>query len=306
MIGEMFYWVVNMSIVATVTGVIVWLVGRIPRLPSFFGYVLWSVPLLRFILPFGVNSRFSLMSLISRLAEKTVVRSVPVPHGGVSVTLTNCVQLADGYFPVTFQVNVLEHVCFIGGIIWLCVTLLLLFAAAVGYRRTMREIKGATHLRDNIYVSDRVSSPAVYGVFRARIVLPTTCPEEDLELILRHERVHIRRKDNLWRTIFVMVACVHWFNPASWLFLKAFLSRMELSCDEAVLNGCDESDKVRYAKALLHVAESRKAAVSPFGGASLKTRVQSVMSYQKLSVLAIVASILLVAATSVMLLTNAM
>jgi len=306
MIGEIFYWVVNMSIVATVTGVIVWLIGKIPRLPSWVGYGLWIVPFVRFILPIGVNSRFSLMSLISRLAERTVVRSVAVPHDGVNVSITNCIQLAEGYFPVTFRVNVLEHVFFIGGIVWLCVTLLLLTTAAVGYCRAIKDIKDATHLRDNIYISDRVSSPAVYGIFRAKIVLPSTYNEEDLELILRHERVHIRRKDNLWRVLSVIVACVHWFNPASWLFLKAFLARMELSCDEAVLKGCDEKDKMRYAKALLHAAENRQAAASPFGGASLKTRIRSVMSYKKLSALAIVASVLLVAATSVMLLTNAM
>ncbi len=305
MIGEVFYWMVNMSIVATVTGVIVWLIGKLPRLPSWVGYVLWSVPLVRFILPIGINSPFSLMSLISRLAQRTVVRSVAVPHGGINVTLTNCVQLAEDYFPVTFQVNVLENAFFIGGIVWLCVTLLLLITAAVGYGRATREIKDAAHLRDNIFVSDRVSSPAVYGIFRAKIVLPTAYNADDLELILRHERVHIRRKDNLWRVLFVIVACIHWFNPASWLFLKAFLSRMELSCDEAVLEECDEKDKMRYANALLHAAENRKTAVSPFGGASLKTRVQSVMSYKKLSAMAVVASVLLIAATSIILLTNA-
>ncbi|WP_278245976.1 M56 family metallopeptidase [Enterocloster clostridioformis] len=31
--------------------------------------------------------------------------------------------------------------------------------------------------------------------------------------VLRHEYVHIRRFDNLWKILVFTAVCIHWFNP---------------------------------------------------------------------------------------------
>ena len=80
MYGELFYWLFNMSIVASITGLVVMLIRRIRRIPRRVVTVLWLIPFLRLWLPIGFGSEYSLMSLISRFATRTVV-VYPVRRG---------------------------------------------------------------------------------------------------------------------------------------------------------------------------------------------------------------------------------
>jgi len=83
---------------------------------------------------------------------------------------------------------------------------------AILYVLAKSELKDASLLRDNIYVSDKITSPAAYGVFRPKIVVPKGYELRNLHYIVAHESAHIYRKDNLWRIIAVISASVHWFN----------------------------------------------------------------------------------------------
>ena len=307
MIGELFYWVANMSVVATVSGMLVWALGHVRRIPARIIWLLWCIPFFRLTVPVGINSRYSLMTWLSELSTVTSVKSVPLPAvGEYGVSMTNCIQIADGYFPLTFEDDLLSGVFLIGGMIWLAVAVCLLTATAVTYRLQTMRIADARHWRDDLYVSDAVSSPTVYGILRPKIVLPKEYDEETLSLILRHEAVHIRRKDNLWRAVALTVACVHWFNPAVWLFFKSFSEQTELSCDEAVLRRLPKEEAASYARLLLSHAQVRPNAVSPLGGGNLKRRIVHILSYRRLSVLATVSSSLLVIVCAVVLMTNRM
>ena len=108
-------------------------------------------------------------------------------------------------------------------------------------------------MRDNIYVSDKITSAAVYGVFRPKIIIPKgyelRYELQNSDYVLAHESAHIRRKDNLWRIIAVISASIHWFNPFAWILLKKFLEETELACDEQVLADCG---KIRKAYATAH------------------------------------------------------
>ncbi len=55
MVGEAFYWVLNMSLTAGLTGLVVWLIGRIPRLPRRVAAVLWVIPGLRLLIPVALG-----------------------------------------------------------------------------------------------------------------------------------------------------------------------------------------------------------------------------------------------------------
>ena len=73
MLAEIFYWVLNISIIGSVAGLVVFSLRKIKTLPRFAVYVLWVLPLIRFWLPFGIANEYSLLSLISRFTTKTVV-----------------------------------------------------------------------------------------------------------------------------------------------------------------------------------------------------------------------------------------
>lgn len=299
--SEIFYWLLNMSISSSIVGIIIVLLGKVRRIPRGIISLLWIVPFLRMWIPVGINSKYSLMSLISRFTTKTVT----VYEGAAQLSMMNHMSLADTYFPVIYKVNLLEDVFKIATIVWLIIAAALIIAMFILYAVTKSELKDARHMRDNIYISDKITSPAVYGIFREKIIIPSIYQDDDLKYILMHEQAHIKRKDNLWRVVAILTACVHWFNPLSWLFLKSFLSSIELACDETVLKNCTDSEKKCYANTLLNCVESKSLYASAFGGAKVRVRIERILSYRKLSTLSVIGFIALSIVVCYVLLTNA-
>ena len=303
MLREVFYWLFNMSITAAVTGVLVMLLRLVRPIPRRLTVLLWLIPFLRMVLPLGLGSRYSLMSLLSRIATKTVVVYQPVE--GMTVSMVNMVQAANSYFPISYKVNVLEKLFGLGSLIWSIVFLALLLMLAVIYGTTLREVTDAAHLRDNVYLSDKVTTPAVYGILRPRIVLPAAYHDKDIDLVLLHEATHIRWGDNLWRMLAFLITAAHWFNPLAWVFLKLLLADLELACDERVLGTLGEARARDYALSLLDSRESANVFASAFGGARIRTRIENILSFRKMTRLALAVFLALIAAMFYLLLTNA-
>lgn len=65
MLGEIFYWIFNMSITAAMAGLIVLLIRTVRKVPRRVVCCLWIVPFLRMAVPLGFNSPYSLLSLLS-------------------------------------------------------------------------------------------------------------------------------------------------------------------------------------------------------------------------------------------------
>lgn len=303
MLQDIFYWVFNMSIASVITGVIVMLIRHIKKIPRRLTVFLWAVPFLRMAVPIGLSSPYSLMSLISKFTTKTVV--VYQPAKEVDVSMTNYTMAADTYFPVTFKENLLDDIFNIASVIWIIVFLTILIILAVVYCKTIKEMKGAKHMYDNIYLSDSVTSPGVYGIIKPKIILPTSYKEKDIDLILLHEKVHIRRCDNLWRVLALLVVSAHWFNPLCWIFLKSFLTDIELSCDECVLVKLGGSRAKEYANSLLESKESNNVFASAFGGSKIKTRIENILSFKRITGVSLLIFLMLMTAISYVLLTNA-
>jgi beta-lactamase regulating signal transducer with metallopeptidase domain len=302
MVAEIFYWVLNMSILGSLAGLIILLLRRIKRIPRFCVYCLWLAPLLRFWLPLSVSARYSLMSLISRFATKTVViyGSFEAP----SVVMTNSIMAAKSYFPIVYKTNMLESAFNISGFVWIVVFCALLITTILLYYFTKSEVRNAVHVSGNVYRCAQVTSPAVYGVLRPRIIIPENVPEETLRYILLHENVHLKRKDNLLRCIVVVTACLHWFNPLAWLFLKYAFEDMELACDAKVLKPLGGSGKKEYAMALLNYASNKSLYVSAFGAPRTRVRIENILSYKKLTLVSSMFFFALTAAVIVLLVMN--
>lgn len=303
MLQEVFYWIFNMSITAALTGILVMLVRMIKKIPRRIMVFLWLVPFLRMTVPLGLNSPYSLMTLISKITTKTIV--VFQPTEDISFSMMNSVMAANTYFPITYKVNILDDIFGVASVIWIIVSLAILLMLIIIYFTTIHEIKDSTHLKDNVYLSEKVTSPAVYGIIRPRIILPLSYKDKDIELIIQHEKTHIRGLDNLWRMIAFMVVAVHWFNPLAWMFLRALLADLELSCDERVLvkPGVDRSKE--YATALLECRQGPTVFASAFGGARIRTRIENVLSFRKLTWISLVAFVALIGIIFYVLLTNA-
>lgn len=303
MLQEVFYWIFNMSITAALTGVIIMLVRLVKKIPRRLTVFLWVIPFLRMTFPFGLNSHYSLMSLLSKITTKTIV--VYQPNNDITFSMTNYVMAADTYFPITYKVDVLENIFNVASVIWIIVSLAILLMLVVTYCTTIYEIKDSTHLRDNVYLSEKIISPAVYGIVKPKILLPASYKDGDVNLVILHEKTHIRSFDNLWRIIAFVIVVVHWFNPLCWLFLKGFLTDLELSCDERVLAQLGTDRAKDYASSLLESRQGTTIFASAFGGAKIRTRIENILSFKKLTWLSLTVFVALIGVIFYVLLTNA-
>ena len=303
MIGEVCYWLINMSIVASFMGIIVMLIRKIRFIPRRVSVFLWIIPFLRMTVPVGINSPYSLMTLVSRFTTKTV--TVYQPTEDLALSFSNSIRAAESYSPITYKVKMLETVFSVTGMVWMIVALALLIALTILYISTKRAVADSKLLEANIYLSDKVDSPAVYGIFRPKIIIPDSYRKMNLEYIIRHEKTHIRRLDNLWRIAGFLTACIHWFNPLSWIFLKSFLTDLELACDEMAVSGYDAQERKEYARTLLACSQSKSMLVSAFGGAKVRTRIENVLSYKRMTVFSAIGFTLLVLVIIFTLITNA-
>ena len=75
--------------------------------------------------------------------------------------------------------------------------------------------------RLNIYSSDLVKSPVLYGF---DIYIPTGMVDEkrNYALAVMHERCHFQQWDELWNLMRVISSCIYWFNLFVWLNICTF------------------------------------------------------------------------------------
>ena len=292
-----------MSIVASFMGLIVMLLRKIRFIPRRVSVFLWIIPFLRMTVPVGLNSPYSLMSLVSRFTTRTV--TVYQPSDDIAFSFSNSIRAAESYSPITYKVNILGTVFSVAGMIWIVVSLALMIALTIIYVSTKNAVADSRHLESNIFFSDKVDSPAVYGIIRPKIIIPGSYKDMELKYIIRHEKTHIKRLDNLWRIIGFITASIHWFNPLSWVFLKAFLNDLELACDEMAVSGYDKEERKEYARTLLSCSGGKSLLVSAFGGAKVRTRIENVLSYKKMTAFSAIGFTLLVLVIIFTLITNA-
>ncbi len=307
MLSDVFYWVLNVSILGSLTGTVVLLLRAWKPLPRFAVYLLWALPFFRFWVPFGFANEYSLLTLLSRVSAKTVVvwEERMVFPAFPETTASNFMGAATSYFPVKYKTDLLEGVFHVASLVWVIIAAGAVLTAIALYALTKSELRSAEHIGGNLYKSDRIASPAVYGVFRPKIILPTGLTEGDVQYIVMHEQVHIRRRDNLWRMAAVLTACMHWFNPLAWMLLKYFFADMEFACDARVIKRLDEARKTEYASAVLSAAQGKAFFASAFGGAKTRVRIENILSYKKLTLFSALFFTALIAVVTIILLTNA-
>ena len=89
-----------------------------------------------------------------------------------------------------------------------------------------------------VILSQSVTCPAVFGIFRPVLLLPkknmTQVSRKDTEHILLHELAHIKRGDLWAHGIYMVLQLVYWFNPLLWLVRRKLQHLRELCCDATV------------------------------------------------------------------------
>ena len=106
-------------------------------------------------------------------------------------------------------------------------------------------------------ISPDVKVPLSVGLFDSStcVLLPKKdYAPADLELIFRHEVIHIARDDSWSKFFLTFCTAICWFHPLMWTAMRKSAEDMELSCDETVLLNAGENTRKRYALLLLDTA----------------------------------------------------
>jgi beta-lactamase regulating signal transducer with metallopeptidase domain len=120
---------------------------------------------------------------------------------------------------------------------------------AEGQRRF--DVNGRVSLR----TVPALAGPATYGWWRPAILLSedaATWTSTQLRHVLWHELAHIRRGDVATNWILALIRVVHWWNPMFWWAQRAWLAERELACDALVLQQLEAADVREYGQTLLH------------------------------------------------------
>lgn len=303
MLAVIFYWLVNMSIISSVMGLIVLILRRIKRIPRRIVFWLWVAPFMRMVIPVGIPFQYSILTLAESISPR-LIRSVSVSDE-LSSTLNNTIKLADSYRPFLFSSPGVRHWFAVIACVWLVGVFVLTTFFAFTYVASIRDARKGVHFKDNVYLSDKVTCPTVYGIVHPRVLIPYSYMDDDFKFILQHEKSHIRRKDNLWRLFGVLAVCVHWFNPFSWILLRIFFVDMELACDEDVMKRYTGAERKKYALTLLACTTQSHMLSSTFNGAPIRLRVERIVSYRQITIVSRICFSALIMVAIVLMVTNA-
>ena len=178
------------------------------KLPKSGTVLLWGLVALRLLVPFSVNSRFSLipnaMPSINVQVAETIEPGITNPPTSVNTDIAATV-VAD--------IDLLSAL----SIVWAIGVLVFTISFLVRYWRLTRRVDTAVLLRENIYQSEMTHASVVAGILNPKIFIPFRVDEADLSYIIAHEKTHIRRGDHWWKLVGYFALMLHWFNPLAYL-----------------------------------------------------------------------------------------
>ena len=115
------------------------------------------------------------------------------------------------------------------------------------------------HSKAKFLASPKARTPFAIGILRPVIILPAEMLDADQETIsvcIRHELIHIKNRDLIYRLLALVAVCVHWFNPICHRFRKELIVVSEICCDHEVLRTIQRPRRKLYYHALISIAET--------------------------------------------------
>ena len=307
---DVFLKLVNLSISAS------WLILAVlvlrfvlKKAPKWVMPLLWGVVALRLVCLFSIESALSLIPSAETIPSEIVTETrEPVLYEQATLDIvTNPTLPSAAEVPVGVSRQQAQVDFNIYSVLWLAGMAALLVHALVSAGKLKKKLATAILLRDNIYESEFVDSPFVFGVVQPNIYLPMHMDEGTAAHVIAHERAHLARRDHWWKVLGYLVLALHWFNPLVWVAYILFCRDIELACDEKVVKGLDGAARADYSQALLSCAAPKRAVAAcplAFGEGNIKTRVQSALHYKKPAFWVAAAAVLAVVIVAVCFLTN--
>lgn len=167
-----------------------------------------------------------------------------------------------------------ETVSLIIILVWLLGSIGVIGYFGYGYCKLKKEIKGAEKVTDEkiLICAQQIKKkahihadisivkgkyPMIFGFLRPIICIPEGFGIEEVEMMLYHELLHFKYRDNKVTYLQILAVAFHWFNPLAWLAMKLMKEDMEIACDERVM--ALGINRKQYANTLLNIVFTPKS-----------------------------------------------
>lgn len=281
----------------------------IKKAPKWMTCVLWAMVAVKLVLPFPIESVFSLAPSAKPIPMEQ--EHLPAPQTEPEVTVADKVVKpapeSDFTTGGTASADPMQTVIAFAAVVWIVGMLLLCLYSVGSYRLLKKRVAASRKLSDNVYLCERVDSPFILGILRPGIYLPSGISRDTAECVLEHEKAHLKRYDHIGKPLGFFILIVYWFHPLCWIAYHLFCRDIEFACDEKVTKDKDKEWMANYCQALLDCNVRRRiisACPVAFGEVSVKERVKSVLNYQKPAFWIVAAAVILSIAVAVCFMTS--
>ena len=326
----MINWIVTSSVLILVVVLLRFLLrGKISlRLQ----YALWAIVLIRLLFPFEFGATD--LSLLNAVENVPVVQEIESMQGVDSIEHMHS-GAVEGYYglvgdemtvvaenktPEEFSRmktalslrNVLMPIWKIGAAV---IVLVFLFSNCrfAGELKTSRSRKETELSKLPVYITDKVDTPCLFGLFKPAIYVTEEAAEQEnvFRYAVEHETTHFYHKDHIWAVLRCLVIAIHWYNPLVWWAAKLSREDAELACDEATLIRLGDSERASYGRTLLsvtcekHTALFNTATTMTGSGKSIKERIALIAKKPKMAAYTFVAVVIIAAVAMICTFTGA-
>lgn len=286
------------------------------KAPKSYSYTLWGIPFIRMVCPVFFDSVLSLLPKESASINIDAVYNQAPSINTESYAADAIINQGNAAAPALEAANSYARLQFneifpiAVQLIWLLGVFALIIYSVTAYIRLKSKLKCCILYRENIYLSDYIDTPFTLGFLKPCIYLPSNMDRKEMDYVILHERVHIKRYDHIIKTVMFLITCVHWFNPLAWTAFLLCGRDMEMSCDEAVMKQLKSDFRQEYASVLLKLTAGNGKIGSiggiptAFGKGDTKGRIKNIMGYKKPKAIALIIAGILLVALAIGLLTN--
>jgi len=257
---ELFSAILNSSIAASFIIIAIVLIRLFfKKIPKRILPLLWLIVAVRLILPINIESNLSLVPSIEPITDNLIFTPAPTPSTTPDIYFESPI-IPDGpsdenifhnptnnTMPAPQTIDIMNIV----SNIWLTGVMLVLLYGVISYIILARKLIGATKYKDNIWQSEKVLSPFIFGFFKAKIYIPYNIEDDVLDVVLLHENAHIKRLDHIIKPFAFILLGIYWFNPLIWVAYIFLCRDIELACDEKVITKLPENSRANYANSII-------------------------------------------------------
>lgn len=313
-------WAVSASVLILVVMLLRRLLGN--RISAQLRYGLWSVVLVRLLLPVSVFLAVTVPQLPSwtppeTMQEKSIyvlpVDIAPLENSGVHVQADGTLGDANSFgYPQLSRDG--EHVVRYAdkispldllGILWIAGAFIfgaVLLAANLRFFIRLRRVRHPLEGMNTpvpVYIASALPSPCLVGLLKPSVYVTEEAAADPIMLrhVLVHELTHYNHRDHLWSVLRGLALAMHWWNPLVWLAVIYSRRDGELACDEGALERLGDSERTAYGETLLSLVTAKGSpsdllnfATTMTGGKkSLRERIQRISCQPKQLVSAVIA-----------------